>query len=121
MNELTPVEWMRQSRRILVQCYFQHGCDQGAALVAYRAQVRKGFVHEYSRLDKELDYAMAMWVYESSVQQRPYTSHGPAVSDEVIKEFAFKLASGHSIPIYTFVDDQPVRPAVARPVTSSSS
>jgi hypothetical protein len=113
--DLEPQEWMLQSRRILVQCYFIARGDERAALTLYRTQERKGVAHGYKRLDKELKYVMGMWVHESSVHNRPHTHQQPAVPDDVIREFAVKLASGHATPIYTFVNDEPVTSFEHRP------
>jgi hypothetical protein len=88
----TQQQW-RQSRRLLVRCYFENNEDTEAAESAYKELVRKGVAHKYNRFDKVLNYEMEKWVRDSSVQNRPHSDCEPAVEDEVIKQFALKLGS----------------------------
>lgn len=113
--DLSPEEWSLQSRRLLVQCYFTAKKDEYVAVDLYCKHVKQGEAYDYARPDRELKYWLRMWALESSVHDRPHRHREPEVPDDVIREFAAKLASGHVTPIYTFVKGEPVMSLDHRP------
>jgi hypothetical protein len=89
-----------QSRRIMVQCFFSANSNIDDAVAAYKRQVRAGVALPYSRYGREMRYNLCKWVETGSVQNRPHSKQQQELPDEVVKQFAYKLAMGYAHHCY---------------------
>ncbi len=85
-----------QSRRIMVQCFFSANSNMNVAVAAYKRQVRAGVALHYARCEREMRYNLCKWVQTSSVQNRPHSKKQQELPDEVVRQFAYKLAMGYA-------------------------
>lgn len=83
-----------QSRKLAVQCFFEQGCDLEKAVAAYKQLSHDNRAIRITALKRFIKYQLHKWYERASLRNRPHQKQQQQLDDEIVKQFAYKLAMG---------------------------